>query len=332
MLSQNGANRKFKAIPATRHAQTRSECHWLRQQRIGAQLTRDFEWIGVEVKHIPDALDDKEQPTGIREADTNGNRALTFFKESFDTATECIQGNGPPVTTSLYNLNTRSSPERQKRQHPVPLERASKAEAKQVLVVRLYCRLVREFANVCRGPLVRLANRRIEVTDASEAGGECDLLHTQSRFVDQLFGEMQPACLRYFDGRRTQVLLEQAAQMAGPNPEAARQGIHAAICQRTLADQTQCSRNRCGRPHPRRCSWRTLRTAPEAGTEAGFRRGRGRSKVAHIPFLGSARRADGTAVHPATQDSDEDASVEARVARLPRLGTRLAIQLHIVLD
>src|ERR1039458_9336264 len=170
LLSQNGANRKFKAIPATRHAQTRSECHWLRQQRIGAQLTRDFEWIGVEVKHIPDALDDKEQPTGIREADTNGNRALTFFKKSFDTATECIQGNGPPVTTSFYNLNTRCSPERQKRQHPVPVERASKAEAKQVLVVRLYCRLVREFANVCRGPLVRLANRRIEVTDTSEAG------------------------------------------------------------------------------------------------------------------------------------------------------------------
>jgi len=53
---------------------------------------------------------------------------------------------------------------------------------------------------------------------------------------------------------------------------------------------------------------------------AGFRRSRCRTEYHTIFSLCSARRAE------------ENASPEARVARLPRLGTRLAIQLHTVLD
>jgi hypothetical protein len=39
-------------------------------------MTGDVQRIGVKVEHVPDALDDREQPAWVREADTQADGAL----------------------------------------------------------------------------------------------------------------------------------------------------------------------------------------------------------------------------------------------------------------
>ena len=67
---------------------------------------------------------------------------------------------------------------------------------KDIFVFGLSLRLPRQTADLAGGSLESLADSRVEATDASEAGGERNFAQGQTRFVNQLFCEVQAACLR----------------------------------------------------------------------------------------------------------------------------------------
>ena len=71
----------------------------------------------------------------------------------------------------------------------------------------------------------------IEAANAAEARGNRDLTHRQTGVVNQLLGKMQTTRLRYRAGRRSQMLQEQAAQMARPNSQSLGQRFHSPIFQ-----------------------------------------------------------------------------------------------------
>src|SRR5262249_46704790 len=68
-------------------------------------------------------------------------------------------------------------------------------------------------------PPVEPAKRVVEAAHAAEAGGGGYLRHGELRLLDELLGEQDAPRLGHCDGRRTQVTLEQAAQMPFAYPE-----------------------------------------------------------------------------------------------------------------
>jgi hypothetical protein len=62
--------------------------------------------------------------------------------------------------------------------------------------------------------MVDLADPGVKASYATEACGERDLAHGQSRFVDKFLGEVQAPGLGHRTRRRPQVLDEQTAKVA----------------------------------------------------------------------------------------------------------------------
>src|SRR5512146_815041 len=116
--------------------------------------------------------------------------------------------------------------------------------------------------------------------------------------------------------------------MARTNAEAFGQTIYAAVFDGALTDESQCAGNRAGGSEPCRGSGRGFGTATQAGAEACFG-GRSRSrKIANILLESGAGGTDRPAVHSAGEDSNEEASIESRVARDSGLRADLAVQVH----
>jgi hypothetical protein len=117
--------------------------------------------------------------------------------------------------------------------------------------------------------------------------------------------------------------------MARADPQAFGENFHSAILQATFADQPQRPRNRAWSSQPCRGSGRAFRAAPQTGTKPSFRRRRGTRKVTDIFLLAGACWTNRTAINSSGEHANEELAIEARIARQPRSGTHLPIQIHI---
>src|SRR3974390_2054001 len=142
--------------------------------------------------------------------------------------------------------------------------RWSKVQTKLILVVWLDCRLSSETADVRRRAVIDGKNAGVEASHRSESSGLRNLVHRQSRFVDQFFGKMQAPRLGHCDGRRPEMTDEEPAKMARPYSETLGQIFNPAILEAAFADQAQSARNRIGRSLPGGCSGATFRPTAEA--------------------------------------------------------------------
>jgi hypothetical protein len=86
--------------------------------------------------------------------------------------------------------------------------------------------------------MIDLADARVESPNAAESRGQGNLIHRQSRLVDQPFCELQTARLSYGPWSRAQMFQEQAPQVPRSNSEPLRQKFYSTVLQPTLADQT----------------------------------------------------------------------------------------------
>jgi hypothetical protein len=71
-----------------------------------------------------------------------------------------------------------------------------------------------------------MLERFVESPDAAEAGGEGDLGHGHLSFVDKLLGEEDTAGLRDRDGGGSEMLMEEAAELAFAYAEAFGEGFY----------------------------------------------------------------------------------------------------------
>ena len=78
-------------------------------------------------------------------------------------------------------------------------------EAEKVLILRLHILLSRQMSDLRRSSMIDLADTGVESPHATEAGSNCDLVHGQPGFIDELFREVQTPRLSYRNGSRTQV-------------------------------------------------------------------------------------------------------------------------------
>src|SRR5579864_6072349 len=117
--------------------------------------------------------------------------------------------------------------------------------------------------------------------------------------------------------------------MSGADAEFFCEEFDAAVFESGLADQPQGAGDGAGGSEPSRSPGAAFRATAEAGAESGFGRGGCRGKVATIFFFGRGRGADGTAIDAAAEDSDEEFSIEARVARQASTGTYLPVENHL---
>jgi len=87
-----------------------------------------------------------------------------------------------------------------------------------------------------------------------------------------------------------------------------------AVVEAAFADQAQRARDGVRSSQPCWRSRRAFRSAAQAGTKPGLRRGRSSGKVAYVLLLAGWRRTDGAAINPAVQRANEELAVEARVS------------------
>jgi hypothetical protein len=93
-------------------------------------------------------------------------------------------------------------------------------------------------AQLARRAAEQLGEGVVEPADTAKARGQGDLRHGQTRFVDQLLGEVDPAVLGDSHGRGAQMLLEQPTQLALAHAQALGQIADAGVLvQAALGDQ-----------------------------------------------------------------------------------------------
>jgi hypothetical protein len=107
---------------------------------------------------------------------------------------------------------------------------------KLILMVRLECPLSSETPNLRRCPVIDGENAGVKAAHRSESGSLRNLVHRQSRFVDQLLGKMQAARLGHCDGRRAQVTDKEPAKMARAYSQTLGQIFNAAVLESALAN------------------------------------------------------------------------------------------------
>src|SRR5579864_1828667 len=103
--------------------------------------------------------------------------------------------------------------------------------------------------------------------------------------------------------------------MTRANSQALSERLDTAIFEAAFPDQTQSARNCVGSSLPAGSSWTAFRPTAQTWAESRFRRRSRSRKVAAILFLRRGRGTDRTTVHAASQYSDVELAIEARIAR-----------------
>jgi hypothetical protein len=178
-------------------------------------------------------------------------------------------------------------------------------------------------AQFARRAPVRLSKRGIEAAHAAESGRERNVRDWQARLVEQPLREMQAPRLGHSQRRRAHVLTEQSPEMTRTDAEAFGEQIHGRPIHKAFVDEPQRAADDRRGAEPGRRARRGFGPAPQARTEAGFRRG-GRGRV--IPDVRVLRAPDGAnrpAVDPGRRHRDEELAVEPRIAADARAVERL---------
>ena len=240
----------FFAMVLSEDTQARLGVHPFAQDRIRFQTRHDRRPVRVQVKHRANSLDDEKQRTGVAELHPKHERIVLRLKGKVDKSMASLHGNGATIFAGLDRLDSRCGACRKKLQHAIPMVGRPKTKPEDILIFRLQAGQAGKASNLGGRSLVNLANRSVETAGASEARSEGDLAHRQLRLIDKLFREVQTARLGYGTGRRSQMLDEQAAEMAGAHSQAFCKAFQAAVLQATFGDQTQCPGHRVRSSQP----------------------------------------------------------------------------------
>ena len=187
-------------------------------------------------------------------------------------------------------------------------------------------------AKLARRAPVQFLKRRIKPPDTSETRRHRHLRHEQIRFIDQLLGEVYSPRLRNCYGRCAEIAQKKPAQMARTDAEALRQAFDAAVIKRALTDQLQSPGNAGRCSQPRRRSGRRFGTAAQTRPEPGFGGRRSGWEITDVGRFRRWRGTDGPAIDSGRGHADEEAAIEARIARQPGPVASFRIQIHIHLD
>src|SRR5213595_2989960 len=106
------------------------------------------------------------------------------FERGFEPAGVSVERNGAAIYAALHDFHSGSSTRREERENLIPAVRRAKAKVKHVLVFEIGPGPVSEPANLRRRSLVGPSNRIVEAPNASEPGGQCDLIHRHAGLVD----------------------------------------------------------------------------------------------------------------------------------------------------
>jgi len=183
-------------------------------------------------------------------------------------------------------------------------------------------------AQLSRLQAIALLEERVEAAQAAEAAGKGHVGHRQGRIGEQPLGEQQALGLCKFHRRDAELGAEGAPQVPIGNAQSPRHGFQAAVFQRAVFDQPRRGLSEArGRVHAG-IAGRQLRPAAQAGPVPGGLGGR-RARV-EAAVLASRRlhRAHRAAVDPGRGHRDEEAPVEARVARAQRAVAGVGIERH----
>ena len=224
----------------------------LAQQRIGAEVFSNHRRIGAEIEHATYAFDDEQQGARIREANFQPERRAGLGPGHVDGTVRAINGDRSPIPRLLDRFDAWRGPRLQECQDRRPVIRRTIGEAEAVALRIGDDALSRQPPQLGRRAGVGAADLTVEAAHAAEPRRERHLAERESRFVEELLGEMDAARVRDFDRRRAEMLEEEAAQVARGHAKPSGQRIDAVLVQRAFADQPQRAGDDRGRADPRR--------------------------------------------------------------------------------
>jgi hypothetical protein len=158
----------------------------------------------------------------------------------------------------------------------------------------------------------------VESPDAAKTGGEGDFGHGHSGFVDELLGEENAAGLRYGDGRGSQMLMEEAAELALADAEAFGECFYgcAVAVEGAVGDEGEGAGDGVRGSTPGGEIGGCLGSAAQAGAETGLLRGRSGGEETSVFVFRGAGWTDGPAVDAGGGDAYEEEAVEAGITAL----------------
>ena len=322
LLAEDGADGDLEGLPAAGGTKAGLAAHEGGECAIAGEMRDDGLGVGVEVEDAAQARCDEGQRGDVVTGDLNLKRIaggqVADGDESYMVVCMAVNPDDAAVdaVADLFDARYRARDEEGEQRIPVegrpigePQDQGSSSGGSD-----------RAAAQLAGRTLVERAEGVIETADAAEARGHGYGQHRQARFVEKLLGEEDAARLRDGQGGCADVLIEEATELAFSHTERGGElldrGAGAIEC--TLCNAGHGAADRAGSAAPCGRVRRDLRTAAEAGAEAGVLGSGGRGKEAAVVAHGRARGADGAAIDAGGGDTGEEAAIEARIAGLER--------------
>src|SRR2546426_1641016 len=304
LLAEDRPHCHLERIPRTRDAQSSPEER--RQDGVTSQVLLDRSGVGAQIE---DALD----PGGNLQRARRQRRRHARFQMRWSDAAHFQpafrQAAAPGAVADL--LDRRQRARREEREQRLEIERRAKRQPQREFRPRVRGRLRPKLRGSAPEPA---AHRLVEAAKAGEAGGGGDVDDPDRRILQELPGEMQPACAQDFGRRSGEMSREQAAQVAIGDAQPLREARRIA----GLLEQAESARERGrgaglgGRAGSR------VGAAAEAGAVAGRLRGGCGRKKDDVFAARQTRRAAWTAIDVRRPHAEEEAAGEASIAALDR--------------
>ena len=189
-------------------------------------------------------------------------------------------------------------------------------------------RVVARLRNARRCVLEDRAHGVVELADAGEAGGECDVAEWQVRRLDQHPGGLCPLRAGQRERAGADLGLQQPLQLPGGVAEVGGQAADTFAVHRAVGDQPHGPRHDVAAHIPFRRTRGRVGAAPLACAEARALRGRRRRVEPHVTGERWPHRATGPAVDPGGQHRGDEPAVEPGVLGLDRPVAAFEIFVH----
>jgi len=336
LLAENGANGEFETVPRAGNAKAGLSVDDFRERGISAESALDGVPVGAEIEHGANALDDEEERARIAEVKANIEGEMSGVEGDFEISAMRLEGDGAAIDAVDDGFDAGSAARDEEGKNSGPVIRRAEAQAEGIEIFRSGVmseigaaeRLTGQAANLRGRAMVNVLNVGIEAADGTEAGGERNVIHGKSGFVDELLGEMEAAGLRDRERRGAEMAQKQATKMTRADAEFLGKHFNTTIFEAAFADQAKGAGNGGGSSGPGGSAGRTFGAAAETGTESSFGSGRSGGKVADVFFFRGGSGAYGTAVDTAAENSDEKFPVKARVAGETSARTNVPVESH----
>ena len=185
-------------------------------------------------------------------------------------------------------------------------------------------RVRRRRPQLLRGEPEDVLHHPVELTDAVEPGRGADVREREIGVVEQTPGEMGAPAARDLGGRRADVDVEQAAEVAGAHAQARCERVLGGVVERAVGDRAQRPAHELGRVDP---AGRGLAVGPAAQARAEAR-GFGRGGEGVRPRVARQRRT--TAPRPAVDAGGDDSGELVHVPVLCHRDGRIRTRVRLV--